>query len=408
MLSLDITATAFARDRPVAAARAIALARIEVLADCAAAEHIWQRLADSDALATPYGKFDWLSAWYGDVAANQGEAPLIAVGYDAADAPLFLLPLTVSRGAGLTIARFAGGAHAQLNLGLWRRDVLTAWRADVMQAALAGIAARRNIDLFVLRNLPMTWQGFASPLTALPHQRAPANAHSVSWTAKTGDDAIQATVSSGNRKRMRAKERKLQALDGYRFFRAASEAEVDRLLAIFLEQKGRYFAAACIANPFDEPGVAAFLRTCCRRGLEAGHPAIELHAIEAQGEVLAIIGGASDRHRFSAMFNSITSDEQMARLSPGLVLMYLLIHHSADRGLASYDHGIGFAPYKQQFCKDVDALADSFLGFSARGKAAALAYRLAYAAKRIIKTTPATWSMVCAFRRMRAQLRRPA
>jgi CelD/BcsL family acetyltransferase involved in cellulose biosynthesis len=406
MLSTDIIATAFGGDEPVLSARAVAMARIELFDDVTTAAPVWRQLIDRDALATPYGRIEWVDAWYRHVGACKGETPLIVAGFDAANTPLFLLPLAVSRSRELTVARFAGGKHSQLNLGLWRRDTATAWRAEVLQAALADVATSRGIDLFALRNQPLTWQGVAAPLALLPHQAAPDNAYCARWPRQSGDDAIRTTTSAGNRKRLRTKERKLQAIDGYRLSRAATGTEIDRLLPVFLEQKRRYFAAYGIKNPFDEPGIAEFLRASCLRGLDTGHPTIELHAIEAGGEVLAIVGGTSDGRRFSAMFNSITDNEHMARLSPGLVLMLNLIRGCADRGLTSYDHGIGFAPYKQQFCRDVDRLFDSFLGFTGRGRIAALGYRLTFAAKRLVKTTTPIWALVRGLRQLRARLRR--
>jgi CelD/BcsL family acetyltransferase involved in cellulose biosynthesis len=98
------------------------------------------------------------------------------------------------------------------------------------------------------------------------------------------------------------------------------------------------------------------------------------------------------------MFNSYTLSEH-ARWSPGLVLISHLIRDCADRGIASYDLGAGFAPYKRHFCKTVDPLFDSLLAFSERGHLAAAACRTALAGKRWIKSSGPLWGVVQAIRR---------
>jgi len=41
-----------------------------------------------------------------------------------------------------------------------------------------------------------------------------------------------------------------------------------------------------------------FIADACRDGLAEGRPAIELHALEGGGDVLAVIGGVCDGNRF--------------------------------------------------------------------------------------------------------------
>jgi CelD/BcsL family acetyltransferase involved in cellulose biosynthesis len=99
------------------------------------------------------------------------------------------------------------------------------------------------------------------------------------------------------------------------------------------------------------------------------------------------------------MFNSYTLTEH-ARWSPGLILIQHMLRHCADRGIASYDLGAGFAAYKRYFCKTTDPLFDSMIAFSERGHIAAALCRMGLAGKRWIKSTGPLWTVARAMRRM--------
>ena len=79
-----------------------------------------------------------------------------------------------------------------------------------------------------------------------------------------------------------------------------------------------------LTNVFAEPGVAEFVRQASHIKLPDGRPLIELHALEGDGEVLALYGAVVDAYRFSAMFNTYTLSEH-ARHSPGLILLQHMI-----------------------------------------------------------------------------------
>ena len=93
------------------------------------------------------------------------------------------------------------------------------------------------------------------------------------------------------------------------------------------------------------------------------------------------------------MFNTYTLGEN-ARHSPGLVLLMHMVAECADRGLRSFDIGVGRAHYKSSFCQEPEPLFDTFLPLTLRGRLAAGAFSTAFAAKRMIKQNPALWSAV--------------
>jgi CelD/BcsL family acetyltransferase involved in cellulose biosynthesis len=402
MQSVDVALRPTDVERQAARAEAAGIgnARLEIFDDVAAAAPDWERLA-GEAVATPFGRRDWIELWQRHIGAPAGLRPIIAVARDQRGEPLFLLPLAARTRGPLTIARYFGGSHSQLNMGLWRRDIAAGLTANDLHAAFATIAQRRAIDLFILRNQPVLWNGRANPLVQLAHQASPDDVFRVDFEGESGETVIKSRLKPTLRGLLKSKEKKLAKLAGYRYFRAATAGEAERILAAFFTQKAAHLKAQGVRNAFAEPGVADFLRAACVEGLAAGAPTIELHAIEGDGEVLAVMGGVANAQRFSSMFNSYTLTEH-ARWSPGLILIAHLMRSCADRGIASYDLGAGFAAYKRWFCKTTDPLFDSVLAFSERGHIAAALCRAGLAGKRWIKTTGPLWAVVRAVRRIGA------
>jgi len=367
--------------------RCAAIARVEAFASLVEAAPVWERLASGDAVVTPFADPAWIAAWQRHVGAHGGLSPLIVVARDGFDAPLALIPFAVRRGRFCTTAHCFGGSHSHLNMGVWRRDVARTMTAEQLSALLAEVAAKNGIDLFVLRNQPLAWDGCDNPLARLGHQPSPDSVYRLEFNHRTGEQVIKHRLKPNLRGLLKYKERKLQRLDGYRYFRATTAADVDRVLDAFFLQKATQFASRGIRDVFSAPGMNAFLREACKNGLAEGHPAIELHAIEGGGEVLAVLGGVAGRRRFASMFNSYTTGEH-GKWSPGLIVITHVIKACADRGLSSFDLGIGYADYKWYFCKEIDSLFDSVLAYSPAGRLAALAWRSAFAARRWIKSTP--------------------
>jgi len=381
-----------------AGTRDLGISRIDIFDSIAAAASTWDRLTAS-AVATPFGRRDWIELWQRHVGAHERMRPLIAVAHDARDEPLFLLPLACRTGRLFTVAHYFGGRHSQLNMGLWRPDVAAAITATDLAGAFENIAQRCGVDLFLLLNQPATWEGRRNPLAGLVHQPSPDDVFSVDFAGESGEQVIKSRLKPALRGLLKSKEKKLAKLAGYRYFRAATTDEAERLLAAFLTQKATHLRAQGVRNAFAAPGVVDFLRTACVDALASSDPVIELHAIEGDGEVLAVMGGVANSQRFSCMFNSYTLTEH-ARWSPGLILIQHMLRHCADRGIASYDLGAGFAPYKRYFCKTTDPLFDSVLAFSERGHIAAALCRMGLAGKRWIKSTGPLWAVVRAARRM--------
>jgi CelD/BcsL family acetyltransferase involved in cellulose biosynthesis len=370
----------------------IARARVEMFDDFAAAEPSWRRLELALPLATPYQRFEWLANWFSHIGRRNGVEPLIVAGLDRNDTPMFILPLIRERRHGCHIARFCGGSHSNLNMAIWRPDVAVKLAEPQVVGLLGDVAAARSIDLFTLLGQPSVWCGVQNPFATLPRQPSPDDVY-------VGNlDPAAPQFKPRLPSRMRKKQRRLMKLDGFHFAMAETPADVDRLLAAFWPQKAARFAKQGIHNVFENPGVADFIRAACLDGLMQGRPAIELYALEGGGEIFSVVGGVSNRHRFSVMFNSITAGAY-ARMSPGILLMADIVAYCARRGITSFDLGAGQVSYKSYFCSGSEQRFDCFIPFSVRGRVLAAACQASDALRRSLKATPALMNALQAIRR---------
>jgi CelD/BcsL family acetyltransferase involved in cellulose biosynthesis len=378
----------------------LTISRVEVFDTMAAAEPFWRWLENGGALSTAYQRFDLLAAWQMHVGSRSRVTPFTVVGFDADGEPLFLWPFGhISKGP-LTLLGFLGSKHSNFNTGLWRRDILPSIGQDDIQPILHRF--KDQVDLVVLRNQPLSWEGARNPFALLPHQPSPDISACLSLP-QSATQPIDAVLSKSMRSRLRNKERKLQKLPGYRYIQATTAEEIDRLFDGFLALKRDHMAAQGLRNVFAEPGVAGFLRAACHCKLANGRPLIEIHALEGAGEVLALFGTLTDSYRCSSMFNTYTFGEN-ARQSPGLILLGYMINACGARGVRSFDIGVGRAHYKSFFCREPEPLFDTFLGLTARGRIAASGYAAAFSGKRMIKRSRLLWGAVQLLRQARSSL----
>ncbi len=365
------------------------IAGVDIVHDLGQAETIWRGLEDQQQFSTPYQRFDFLGAWQRRVGEREGLQPFIVIAYDAERRPLLLLPLAFRARYGVRTACFMGGKHATFNMALWDRDFAAAATVADLDALITALAARSQADLLALGQQPMRWRDVPNPLALLPHQASTNDCPLLT----IAPDATPATlISNSFRRRLKGKERKLQALPGYRYHLATADADVTRLLDWFFQIKPLRMAEQKLPNVFAEPGIEDFIRDACIAPLAGGGRAIDIHALECNDEVIAIFAGVADGHRFSMMFNTYTMSEN-SRYSPGLILMRSIIDHYAGRGYRALDLGIGSDDYKRLFCKDDEPIFDCFVPLSLRGKVAALAMSGIVSAKRLVKHNPALFHL---------------
>jgi len=372
------------------------IARVDFLDDLGQAETIWRGLENRQHLSTPYQRFDFLRPWQQQVGTREGLRPFIVIAYDRERRPLLLLPLALGQSHGIRTAFFMGGKHATFNMALWDRNfVMEATRAD-LEALISAIRERAKADVLAFNQQPLRWQDLPNPMALLPRQ---ASANDCPLMTMVPNASPTARVSHSLRRRFNTKERKLKVLPGYRYHVATEDADIERLLDAFFRIKPQRMAEQKLPNVFAEPGVEDFIRDASMKRLANGGRVIDMHALECDDEVIAVLAGVADGQRFSMMFNTYTISGN-SRHSPGLILIRYIIDHYAEQGYRALDLGVGSDDYKRLFCKSNEAIFDCFIPLSARGAIVAAAMSGFNRVKYLVKHSPALLNIAEGLRRV--------
>lgn len=377
--------------------------RVEILEDMAAAEPHWRALEQGNALASAYQRYDFLKLWQHHVGAPAGIAPIIVIGFNRRGLPLFLWPLGRRPVAGWRLIEFLGGKHVNFNMALWRRDLAGQIDVETLRGLLAKLSAHG--DVVSLANQPLTWGGATNPFGLLPNQAAVDTGFSGALVADY-DALLRARSNSSTRKKMRKKERALSAHGIVRFEQVREPEDVRRVLDIFFKQKSVRMRQQGVQDAFGKPDVRRFLEAAAAERLPDGAPLIELYALSVGEIVVATFGGMTAGNRFSGMFNSIARDRYVAE-SPGEQLLGHLVRHCCERGLGTFDLGIGRASYKTLYCPDAEPLFDNHLALTRAGLPLAVALKVRAKVKRAMKQHTLPWRLVQASRRLRARFASP-
>jgi CelD/BcsL family acetyltransferase involved in cellulose biosynthesis len=252
----------------------------------------------------------------------------------------------------------------------------------------------------VLRNQPHEWQGVRNPLSLWPHTQSPSLGHK-GQLKRDFEALIAERLSSSTRRKIRKKGDKLSAAGSVTFARADSDAEALGLLDVFFRQKIARMRQIGQNDVFGDPDVQNFLKAAIVR---INHrPPLEIYSLSVGPDVIATFAGVCDGERFSAMFNSIEPDRFQAE-SPGEQSLVHLVKYCCERGLKTFDLGIGEARYKNLFCQDDEPVFDTLIALSPAGRLYIAAARVAHAAKRWIKSSPRAWTAFAKTRRLSARL----
>jgi CelD/BcsL family acetyltransferase involved in cellulose biosynthesis len=371
----------------------------EAIDDFAAAEALWREL-EATGTVSPYQRFDWQKA-YADAMAPLGafETRVVIV-RDAIGRIALLLPLAIERRHGLRVAVPTGGKHANYHLPLLAHGALPPGAAK-LRALLRETGRALRLDAYAFSNLPRAWHGVANPL-AEGGRPSPSNGYRLALSADT-EATLTRVLSKDARKKLRQKDKKLREF-GPVAHRVARQAEdVDAILRAFLAQKRERFREMGLPNPFEDAAAQAFLRAAALAGLCEGRPAIELHALVVGDRIVATFGAAVDHVRCCGMFTAFDGGAEIARASPGELLMLEVIRFQCRQGRRVFDLGIGEARYKSSLCDEVEELVDVILPITARGRIYAAAAERLLRVKRFAKQTPWIWNAVGGLRGSRAK-----
>lgn len=392
------TATEYLASAPERTASAHA--KVEVHRDVGAVLAAWAEL-EAITPASAYQTRAFVLAWLETLGAARKIEPLFVLAKDRQEQALALLCLGIERHGIFRSAAFLGGKESNFNFGLFRpgADFAAADILALLRAAAEALGPQAP-DVFVLKNQPFAWERAQNPLALLPHRPSASYAYATQL-GRDPDSFLASKLSKDARKKLRKKEIRLSCMGAVALIDNGTD-QGRRILDAFFAEKIARRKEQVIGADFMHPSMRAFLDRL-RAERRAGKPWFELYGLTLNDRVVATYAGLVHRGRFSAMINSFDCDPDIAKSSPGDLLLMKLFARQCEQGVASLDLGIGEARYKETYCDIVIPLFDVVMGFGIKGRLFAAYLVLCTRLKRAIKQNRRIFKVV---RRLQCALSR--
>jgi CelD/BcsL family acetyltransferase involved in cellulose biosynthesis len=359
------------------------LARVEIHESPAEILDIWAQL-ETNAACSAYQTRAFLLTWIATVGAACRIKPIFVTARDNKGEIIALLPLGIERRGGISRMIFLGGKESNFNLGLFPRpDIFIGSDMDGLLRMIARALGPKAPDVFVLLNQPYSWDGVTNPLSLLPHQPSPSYAYEVALP-RDPQVFFSARQSKERRKKLRKKEARLAAMGKLTHITNECQASTQAILSAFFAQKTLRCEQQALDTDFSDPNLQQFYEILSKPSFDRG-PAMELHALACCHRIVAVFGGIRFYDRFSGMIISFDADVEIAKSSPGELLLTRVISAQCGRGVTTFDLGIGEADYKDIYCDTPVPLFDAFLPITVKGRAYSIYESLLRRLRRSIK-----------------------
>lgn len=360
--------------------------------------------AEKSADISVYQRYDWMKAYLKSQKGNAGFQPFIIVGRFEGET-VFILPCHIT-GRLVRRLKFIGGKHVNFNLGILPRRYGPEMSARDFERIWQRI---RNLvpglGYVALCCQPQTWLGRYNPLVSTLHQRS---ANPAFFLDLSG--GFDATLARGNAKRKRKKfrqqTRQADEMGGYRLHKPATVEEVEAAIALFVEQKARRLNELGVKDVFSEAGTKRFLAELAVSSLESREPLLQLYTLQIGSSTAAIFGGGVHAGRMSGYFSSIDADT-FGHISPGEMLLYLVVEDACRQGYSQLDLGAGDERYKRSWSTGKIEMYDLFAPFNATGAPIVFARKAYGALRRRVREDERMWERYKALRRMKTHLLNP-
>ena len=171
--------------------------------------------------------------------------------------------------------------------------------------------------------------------------------------------------------------------------RVTDSAELQKVHAEFLKQRGERFEQMGIANVFAEPYFQRFFKSLATAGFGQPRPALCFHALYSGDEIVATCCGSFSGAHYSQYINS-TASGPAAKFSLMGILVGELMDELTEAGITGFDMGTGDFDYKTDWTAPTE-LYNRLIAVSPRGHIAAFALGRREALKRFIKQNARLW-----------------
>lgn len=341
--------------------------RVHIDTDWAVASPRW-RAAMAGCVTTPFQQFDWLDAWYCQIAPAVGATPRLVTVTDRVTGGLvMLLPLVsvASQGRRGAVLQFADEELTDYNAPLLGPvQVAPGTEKQLWQAVVKALPGHATA---LLRKMPSQIRGRPNPLAALAGAQ----------TSRVGSNVLDlpgtfASFHATLDRRVRMElERCWRVLHRDATVTFEHVRDVDTALAVLSvmdrQQRERLDE---LGSPFslDEPAQAAFYRHRLAERLADG--TVIITAIRVGGEIVAAQYAISDGQT-AVVLRISNAGKNWSKVSPGRLIVHRSIECAYGLGLKTLDLSIGDYDYKRRFGVTRTPLIDVVMALSWKGQSAA-------------------------------------
>ncbi len=401
--SAKMVVPAIIRDEPARGSRALLFADVIDLAVYDRIEGVRDEwlAAESNAQISVYQRYDWVRTYLESLKATRPLKPFIIVGRFEGET-VFILPCHIA-GKHVRRLKFIGGKHVNFNLGIVPKRNGPALGSQDFERILERIGHfMPGIGYVALCCQPGSWLGKTNHLITRMHQRSANPAFLLDLS-----DGFEATLERGNAKRKRKKFRQqvrmAEEMGGYALHSPQSTKEVAAAIETFVAQKSRRLQELGIKDVFAEEGTREFLFDMAVKSLNMKEPLLKLYTLRIGNDTAAVFGGGVHSNRMSGFFSSIDSDKY-GPLSPGEMLLYLLVEDLCGKGYSQLDLGAGDERYKRSWSSEVVEMYDLFVPFNLSGAPIVAARRIYSRVRCLVRENERLWESYKRLRKLKSRL----
>ncbi len=338
----------------------------------------WLALQEAGIL-TPFQSLAWCERLHAGPGKAARAEPL-PVFIRSAGRDIALLPLARMRREGLDVITFADFGLCDHAMPVIAGDAPDGpWLARAWPRLLEALP---RADVLHFEKIVPALKGRENPLMALaPLREMPFG----TWARELPRDwrDFEASLTRRHRRALRQRTARLGRLGETHLRILDSGEEAARAFATLRKMRARRFAALGRADALADDAVFSFYRDLLRDGAGGiGRIAI----LELEGEIVSIIFGLLHEQRFYMLAMSIREgDAELAKCSPGLVLVHEVMGELHKKGLETYDFTIGDEAYKRTFGAVRQPLFEHVEALSLKGRAWALRHSAKASARAMLR-----------------------
>ena len=343
---------------------------------------------------TYYQSFSWCKAWFETIGKNADIKPQIILGKSKTGELAFLLPFQIRNRFGLKILEWLCQPDNNYGHGIFFQGTLgpdwQIWFDENVSHILHLLPA---YDVAALCNLPGTVFEKPSPLSTL-HRFRSANQSFLTSLGPNYESLLQKKRTSRSISKMRRRDQRLAEAGPLEMQIFSAGRQSKKEVALMLQHKSLQLSEIGVGN-FATEQLSAFFDQLLQT--EKSH--LHLFCLQQSGRTISSLLGASHEKTFWLLVLSMSPDAPL-QFSPGDYILRKSIAWACEKNLQIYDFSTGHSHYKEIWAEKEIDLYDYFTAKTLKGMPLAAVFMSFFAAKRIIKNTPALKNFLFSARRL--------